>query len=226
MIMSINGFENEIEFKENSVNVLEIVNKKLFSNFINNINEQSNEAINDDNSVVLFDENERVQISKNIYLMTDLFNIDLNEKKIINKFYNLIAENIRNNQDNQLENLIINFRNYLINEINELPFEFTMDDDLEISDLLKIFKVKIDVSCYCTIMEKIEFIINVLSTLKIANILVIPNLKTYLNEEELVELYKYSVYNNINLLVVENSTSEKKLKYEVKNIIDENFDEI
>lgn len=224
--MSINGFENEIEFKENSVNVLEIVNKKLFSNFINNINEQSNEAINDDNSVVLFDENERVQISKNIYLMTDLFNIDLNEKKIINKFYNLIAENIRNNQDNQLENLIINFRNYLINEINELPFEFTMDDDLEISDLLKIFKVKIDVSCYCTIMEKIEFIINVLSTLKIANILVIPNLKTYLNEEELVELYKYSVYNNINLLVVENSTSEKKLKYEVKNIIDENFDEI
>ena len=101
-----------------------------------------------------------------------------------------------------------------------------MDDDLEISDLLKIFKVKIDVSCYCTIMEKIEFIINVLSTLKIANILVIPNLKTYLNEEELVELYKYSVYNNINLLVVENSTSEKKLKYEVKNIIDENFDEI
>ena len=224
--MSIIGFENEIEFKENSVNVLEIVDKKLFSNFINNINEQSNEAINDDNSVVLFDENERVQISKNIYLMTDLFNIDLNEKKIINKFYNLIAENIRNNQDNQLENLIINFRNYLINEINELPFEFTMDDDLEISYLLKIFKVKIDVSCYCTIMEKIEFIINVLSTLKIANILVIPNLKTYLNEEELVELYKYSVYNNINLLVVENSTSEKKLKYEVKNIIDENFDEI
>lgn len=226
MIMSIIGFENEIEFKENSVNVLEIVDKKLFSNFINNINEQCNEAINDDNSVVLFDENERIQISKNIYLMTDLFNIDLNEKKIINKFYNLIAENIRNNQDNQLENLIINFRNYLINEINELPFEFTMDDDLEISDLLKIFKVKIDVSCYCTIMEKIEFIINVLATLKIANILVIPNLKTYLNEEELVELYKYSVYNNINLLVVENSTSEKKLKYEVKNIIDENFDEI
>lgn len=224
--MSIIGFENEIEFKENSVNVLEIVDKKLFSNFINNINEQCNEAINDDNSVVLFDENERIQISKNIYLMTDLFNIDLNEKKIINKFYNLIAENIRNNQDNQLENLIINFRNYLINEINELPFEFTMDDDLEISDLLKIFKVKIDVSCYCTIMEKIEFIINVLATLKIANILVIPNLKTYLNEEELVELYKYSVYNNINLLVVENSTSEKKLKYEVKNIIDENFDEI
>ena len=145
MQRSINGFENEIEFKENSVNVLEIVNKKLFSNFINNINEQSNEAINDDNSVVLFDENERVQISKNIYLMTDLFNIDLNEKKIINKFYNLIAENIRNNQDNQLENLIINFRNYLINEINELPFEFTMDDDLEISDLLKEnYKIEVD----------------------------------------------------------------------------------
>ena len=52
------------------------------------------------------------------------------------------------------------------------------------------------------------------------------NLKTFLQEEDLLELYKYSMYNNIKLLVLENKHYENVLKYEKKNIIDENFDEI
>ena len=36
--MSIIGFEKKINFEENTVNVLEIYNQKLFSNFISCIN--------------------------------------------------------------------------------------------------------------------------------------------------------------------------------------------
>ena len=50
-------------------------------------------------------------------------------------------------------------RNYFINEINELPFEFNMNSEVEITDLIKAFDVKIDSSCYITVLEKIEFII-------------------------------------------------------------------
>lgn len=59
-----------------------------------------------------------------------------------------------------------------------------------------------------------------------ANLLIVPNLKTFLQEDDLLELYKYSMYNNIKLLVLENKHYENVLKYEKKNIIDENFDEI
>ena len=59
-----------------------------------------------------------------------------------------------------------------------------------------------------------------------AKILAIPNLKTFLQEADLLELYKYSIYNNIKLLILENKHCENALKYERKNIIDENFDEI
>ena len=113
-----------------------------------------------------------------------------------------------------------------IEEINELPFEFNMNSEIDIGDLLKIFNIKIDTSCYTTIIEKVEFIISIISTLKIAEILVIPNFKTYLTEEEVLEIYKYSIYNNVKLLILENKSNEKMLKYEQKNIIDENFDEI
>ena len=164
-------------------------------------------------------------MDKEMYLLTDVFNIEFNDKKIINKIYNILVQNIKNRQDYELDNMALKIRNYLIEEINELPFEFNMDSEIDILDLLKVFKVKIDTTSYTTVVEKIEFIINIISTLSLAEILVIPNLKTYLAEEELLEIYKYSIYNNIKLLILENKCSEKLLKYEQKNIIDENFDE-
>lgn len=225
MVMSIIGFENKIHFKYDSVNILEIYDKKLFCNFINYINEQCNGEVEENNRIVLMEDSKRIKINKSIYLLTDVFNIDFNSKKILNKIYNIISQNIKNRQDDEIENLALKIRNYLIEEINEIPFEFSINSEIETLDLLKMFDVKIDTSCYITLVEKIEFIINILSSLKIANILVIPNLKTYLNEEELLEIYKYSIYNNIKILIVENNNSEKILKYEQKNVIDESFDE-
>lgn len=225
MKMSIMGFENKIEFKEGIVNVFEIYNQKLFSKIINTINNQCN-GEDDDNSIVLMENEKRLKIEKNVYLLTDLFNIDFNAKKILNKIYSILTQNIQNRQDNELENITLKLRNYLIEEINELSFEFNMNSEIDIGDLLKIFNIKIDTSCYTTIIEKVEFIISIISTLKIAEILVIPNFKTYLTEEEVLEIYKYSIYNNVKLLILENKSNEKMLKYEQKNIIDENFDEI
>ena len=226
MIMSIMGFENKICFKENSVNVLEIHNSKLFCNVINYINEQSNEETDENNYIVLMENEKRIKIKKEVYLLIDVFNIDFNAKKIINKIYNIIIENIKNRQDDELENLTLMLRNYLIEEINEIPFEFNMNNEIEIVDLLKTFNVKIDTSCYNTIVEKIEFIISILSNLNLAKLLIIPNLKTYLSEKEILEIYKFSIYNNIKLLVLENRHFTKTLKYENKNIIDESFEEI
>ncbi len=222
MIMSIFGLENKITFEEGKINVLEIYNKKFFRRMIEILNGEE-EAEN--NEIVLLDNEKRVELKKNVLVFTDLFNIDFNSKKIITKIYNELIESIKKRQDDELENLTIKLRNYLIEEINELPFEFNINSELEINDLLKAFNLKIDTTCYTTIVEKIEFIINIIANLKMATILVIPNLKVYLEKEEIIEIYKYSLYNNIKLLILENSSNEKIENYEIKNIIDKEFDE-
>ena len=94
--------------------------------------------------------------------------------------------------------MIFKLRNYLIQEINELPFEFIMKSDINIPEVLKLFDLKIDKSNYTNILERIEMLIDLLFVLNISQILAIPNLKKYLLEE-LVELYKYSLYNNIKI---------------------------
>lgn len=224
MELSILGFENKIIFDRMHINVLEIADKKLFTKILFLLNNEFN-GIKNGNEIVLRKNNNVVDINKNIYIVFDIFNIDFNSKSILNKLYKLIKNNIKLSEDYQLEEIVFKFRNYLINEINELPFEFSMNSDIEIEDVLKLFSVKIDESYYLSLIEKIEFLIDIISTLKIAKILVIPNLKLFLVGDELIELYKYAKYKNLNLLLIENNIAERILEYEKKYIIDAEFDD-
>ena len=215
MKLKINGFENEIVFDGESVNVLDIKDKECFKHILEIIYDLSLE--NESLEICLISENDdRIDFKDNAIIMFDLFNVDYNSKSILNKLYNIIQENIEKNQDLDIEEY------KFIEEINELPFEFEMKDDYKIVDLLKIYGLKIDFSNYDSILNRVELMINIISILKVAKILIIPNLKVYLNDKELLELYKYSLYNNIELLLIEHNSS-KKLKYEKVMVIDTDF---
>lgn len=223
MKLKINGFENEFIFNDKNVNVLQIADSKCFSHIIDVLNQKINGLENSE--IFLLDENEEeLKIEKNMYLVVDLFNIEYNSKKILNKIYEEIDKNIQNSQGTEMNQMVVKLRNYLIQEINELPFEFIMKSDISIPEILKVYDVKIDKTNYATVLERVEILIDLLATLKIAQILVIPNLNTYLDEEELVELYKYSLYNNIKLLIIEKEHN-KKLKYETILKIDETYND-
>lgn len=222
MKIRIIGLENEIDLSSDEiVNVIVIKDVNYFSNIIKIINDSMN-GIETNEIFLLGDEEEELKINKECYLLLDLFNIDYNSKKVLTKIYDYIEDNVKNNQDYEIERLVLKIRNYLIQEINELPFEFTMKSELEITEILKLFSLKIDDENYQTILEKVEILIDILSTLEITKILIIPNLKLYLNDDELVELYKYSLYNNIKLILIEREDNHK-LKYERVFTIDENF---
>lgn len=221
MKLKLNGFENEIEFEEETVNVISVNNVECFRNIISSINSKIlGEEINE--VFLLNDEKEELDMNKEVLMVLDVFNIDYNSKKILSKIYELIEEKIVMNQDLEIDNKIFELRNYIVEEINELPFEFIMKDEIKIMDILKMYSLKIDSDNYNKLTKKIEFLIDIISTLKIAKILIIPNMKLFLTDEEVVEVYKYSLYNNVNLLIIERN-DRKKLKYEKKLVIDEDF---
>ncbi len=223
MILKINGFSNTIKFNDEYVNVINISNSKMFTNFLDCLNNKIN-GLESDEIFLLDEDNNILDISKKMYLLFDLFNIDFNSKKILNSLYDIIEENIKKNQDYELENMFTKIRNYLITELNELPIEVSMKQELGITEILKLYGVKIDNLSYTSILDRLEMVIDIITTLNIAEILIIPNLKQFLNEDEIVELYKYSLYNNVKLLIVERK-SDKKLKYEINYTIDEEFDD-
>lgn len=223
MKLKINGFTNELEFYEDKVNLLVIKDTKCYTNIIQKLNDKIEGLESDE--IFLLDENDKeLKIKKEMYMLLDLFNIQYNSKKILEKIYEKIANNIENSDNTKLQSMLVELRKYIVEEINELPLEFTMSDNINIVNMLKLYDVKIDTLAYGTILERIEFLIDLNAILNIFNIIVIPNLKIFLSEKELIELYKYSLYNNVKLLVIEKNF-EKKLEYEHIWLIDESFDD-
>lgn len=222
MRLKIVGFENELIFN-NNINVLIISNKECFLHVLECINSK-NQGLENNEIFLLDSENNELDMEKNILILFDVFNIEYNSKKFLNKIYDIVSNNIKLKNDFIIEELIFKLRNYIIEEINELPFEFLMKDEVDILDILKLFSLKIDSRSYTTILERIELVIDMLSIIQPDTLLIIPNLKLYMSDEEIIELYKYSLYNNINLLVVEQKFNNK-LEYENVLLIDENFEE-
>lgn len=223
MKLKINGFTNELEFYNDKVSVLAIKDTKCFTNTIQEINDEI-KGIESDEIFLLDDKENELKMSNKMYMILDLFNIDYNSKKILGKLYDKISKNIENSGETKLQNLFIEVRKSIVEEINELPFEFTMSDDIDIINILKLYNLKVDILSYETILERIEFFIDLNATLNIFDVIIIPNLKMYLSEEELIELYKYSLYNNVKLLLIEKNFTQK-LEYEHILVIDEDFED-
>ena len=223
MKLRINGFKNELNLSDGKVNIIQVENSKLFTHIIDVLNDKINSI--DNNEIFLFDEkNEILNISKEMIIIFDIFNIDFNAKKIIGKMYDIISNNIKENSDEFIEKINLNVRKKLINELSDLPFDFDVKETVEVLDLLKMYNVKIDFKMYSSIFEKVELLIDILSNLKIAKVLIIPNLKLYFSEKELLELYKYSLYNEISLISIERR-KYRKLKYEQILYIDNEYDD-
>lgn len=224
MKLKINGLENELQFEEDKCNVLICEDKKLFRHIIETLNDKIN-GLESNEIFLLSDANEEIKMEKEAFMVIDIFNIDYNSKKILNKIYDIISDRIEMTKEIEVNDIIIRLRNYLIQEINEIPFEMTMKDELNIKEILKTFELRIDKESYTSVVEKIELLIDIISTLDIASVLIIPNMKSFLIEEEIVEIYKYSLYNNVSLVCIENIFLSK-LEYKNILLIDNNFDEI
>lgn len=223
MKIRLNSFQNDIDLFDGTISVIEIENTKYYNKLIQNINDNIN-GCETNKILLLSDENEILKLEKEAILVIDLYNIDFNSKKIISKIYSLIATNIKNKQTDELSQITMKLRHFIDLELMDLPFNFQIKENIEIEEILKMLSVKIENSEYPTLIEKIELLIDIISTLQICKILIIPNLKLYLDEKELIEIYKYSMYNEIKLVLIErNSTS--KLQYEQTLHIDESFDD-
>ena len=221
MKIRINGCDNDLKIGEQSISVIQVKDIKLFRKILDNINQKINEIENND-IFILDDKEGEISFSKEVFILFDLFNIDFSSKKILTKMYNKIQDTLNQDEEIEFADKLVEVRGVLVRHANELPFNYKIKEEIKLVDVLKLFEFKIDEQSYQSILEKLELFIDILSTLNISRFLIIPNLKDYLIEEEIIYLYKYSLYNNINLIIIQNS-EKKKLEYERKLIIYENF---
>ena len=220
MKIKFDFLDNIIEFIDGYINVIEIENKKYFTRIINDLlllNDGMLEEVN------VFENNNELNITNKINIIIDYFNIDINNKKYINEINRIIINNIDENIVKQINNIYKQLYKQLNLVIKNIDLPITIDSNIELNSLLKIIKISIE--SQNDILDKLLLLIDIESILKVDELLIFINLKQYLSKDELNELYKYSIYKNIKILLIDSQSYGISNKYEKKLLIDENLEE-
>ena len=104
---------------------------------------------------------------------------------------------------------------------SDLPLQIL--EDITVDNIIK--NLKLTINSKNSLLDNLMLLIELEKTLKTNNLLIFVNLKQYLTNQELIELYKYSIYNKIKILIIDSQSYGGTLDYENKLIIDSNLDE-
>lgn len=215
-------FENAFELKFKELNILVIENKQFFRKLIYDLKG----SVSGNESYFKIIENlEEKDLSKMSAFITDVFDININESKIINKIYNILIEE---SNGSELYNQKIKFEKEINKFIEELIFRFDYDLTYDHIDYKNIFKgVNIHIEDdFQGLMEKLLEYIDISYKLLDKKIFFILNLNCYFNPNELEELKRYLCYNNVVVVLLQNRLDSEIQKSENIKIIDSDLDDI
>lgn len=220
MIMKVNYIELKLEINKSSILSIEIENKKTLCKLMNDINDLEEKGYSE--NIMIWDEEFNELKIKKIKVITNYFATDDLLKKYTNDFIKLLLQSLSDKQLDEM-NKIYNKNNSFVEKIiveNDFPLE------LETQPYETILKnVKIKFKKYKELINNLMQLIDIEKILKIHSMLVFIGLKQFLTKEELSELYKYAIYNNIKILLIDFNSTGVPIKNERKLIIDESLEE-
>ena len=214
---------NEIIFEENKVNLLVVENKKKFVEFIQEIIKQINR---NEGKFFLFDKNTELKIHNKVEIIKDIFDLDINNKKILNKIYHELEElSIDSEFLLETKNMESNLLKYIYCLIEKYDYPLEIVEGLDLKEIFKLLSVKLSL-CFSNKVEEILEYIDLVSRILKKEIFVLVNLHIFLEKDDIVALCRECFYKKIKLLFVENQKPDIINNEEKLFIIDNDLCEI
>lgn len=215
MIMKILGFDMEVDISNENTNLLVVTDNKLFGSICCNLNDK-----NSDN--IIFVSNDSLINMKDILIVFDLLNFNINNKTIINKLYNHLSDNIISNidEENELKDNFMKMVRIVYDEIDDFNVDISLNEELDLIKLFKMLNVEINTD-YDGVLERMIDLLEIYSELNDQTIIFI-NILSYFSDEEIIEIQKYINYKKLSVLFFENSYN-RGVYFENQYIIDDDF---
>lgn len=191
-------WHRQIELKENVIHTLILENKVYYREIILELLRQHKGLEGD---FVLSEKNKDIAFDKNSYFITDLFNIDINNKKVLTKVYATLQKQVEEDivEYNQLTSVIKRYFERLVFN-NNLDLE--QDEEIDVMSLLKLgdFKIHFEESNY---LEKIIKYMRILIDLCGVKVIFLIGLHSIFNNNEIKQFYKEICLNKIKIVNIE-----------------------
>lgn len=202
----------ELMLEENSINVIVIENPTALSALAGDLWHQIQ---GHEGGWILSDGTCELNISKSLECIFNPFAIDLNNKRVINAIYKdlvHVSSDMLFTATSDINSKIANYIG-LITSTSEIPLEYGFE--LNVSDLLKLYNVKACNDSDNLVDTIIEYI-KVMRRIAGITVFAFINFKSYFNTAELKMIYESSLYEKVNLIMIESfdnpvTESEKKI---------------
>mgnify|MGYP004657214391 FL=1 len=222
MNLKINYFDNNIKIENDYIQVIEIENKKTFYRLVSDLYKIKNDEKLDE--VFFYDNNnQEINMYNKVDLYVNFFDIDLNSKKNLNALNKNIINSLTDNVKEEILNNFKKLSRSFTKILSDIDLPLSLNDNITVDDIIKLLKISINKTD--DLLNNLLLLIDLEKVLKINAVLFFINLKQYLSQEELIEFYKYAIYNEIKIVLVDSQSYGIKLDYEKKLIIDANLDE-
>ena len=207
------NWQRKIEIEENTIYTLVFENIRYYRE---NIIELINQHKGNEGSFIISNNSKEIEFAKDSHIITDIFSIDINSKKVLTKIYSsllkLVVEDVY-----RYNELSTNIKVYFEKLIFDNSLEIEQGEEIDMSSLLKLgdFKIHVDND---DILEKFIKFLKVLTELCNCKIIFVVGLHNVFTIDEIKEVYKEVCLNKINIINIEYEQFE--------NISSENYREI
>lgn len=157
-------------------------------------------------------------------LITDLFNFELNDKNITSLLHKRLEAVVFSEKLVEFNALTSKMMEFLGNISFEFPFLLQYKEP-QPTDYFKASGLKLE-NDYESLEEKIICYINAMIELKKCEFFIFINLKSVLNDDKLLQIYKHCRLEQVGLLLIESKKSRPLLSSEKAVIITEDLCEI
>ncbi|KXB46090.1 CRISPR-associated protein, Csn2 family [Tissierellia bacterium KA00581] len=212
------NFNVDLDDKINTIIIENTIEyRKIVNSFINELNVK-------DGNILLSKDIELLMPDKYLFTFYDYFSFDIN-KYALNKFYKKLKEISMLEYLPETSNLKNKIEEYVYKITKEYDLYLDISCDLDIIEILKSLNVKIKQYDKLS-LDKIINYMNIISEIFNIKHFVFISLKNYFTEKEILDFYKYIIYNEFNVVLVEPNNVKTIQTKEKTYIIDKDLCEI
>lgn len=196
MKLANSKFFETLEF-ECGLQTLVVENVELLRTIILQLKFQINNKIGD---FILSDNDEILDISKNILLITDVFEISGLSKQLKNKLQQYVESSYDNDDLYQdIYQKLIEFGNDLT---NSSPYPLCFNQEISKFDIIKLLNIQFEHN-YSSLLEEVIDYIDIFSQIIKTKLFVFVSLRSFLTDEEFNNFMKIMDYKGIRVLLIE-----------------------
>ena len=214
--MKIYFFEEFIDLEVGKLYTIIIENRKILYDFEKYL---INEFDGNNDYLLLMDNNKIIDPKKNIYFLSNFYDMDLNNKKNLLALYKQIKVNNNDELKERFEQLTSNINEFLEFINFESVFDLTFDGNILIDDVLKLGDLRFNnenddlFNSFISYLEIINNLFNI-------NVFIVEELHKYFSNDDLIKAINELKYYGIILINIEKDNNFEGTVDEIRNYID------